>query len=193
MSMLAVFSGKRLCGLGMIGFAALMIHTVPAFAVEPEPEKDLRAEFLMLENELDMITTGAVTNRDESFKYCLNIFDEASEARHVILTKRLKEIEGQVDDRLDKLAVRISELKEWTQKRDDFLALANESVVQIFQSMRPDAAALQLTEVGPAMAASIIAKLEPKFSSAILTEMKPSDAAKIAVVLTNSMETDEKS
>ena len=83
------------------------------------------------------------------------------------------------------------QLQGWVQKRERFLSSANDSLVEIFQVMRSDAAALQLSEVGPAMAASIIAKLEPKYSSAIMAEMKPDEAAKITMILTNSLATDE--
>ncbi|MEM8649947.1 MAG: MotE family protein [Pseudomonadota bacterium] len=140
---------------------------------------------------IDYTVTGSVTKEEEKepekLSYCVNIHEDAKEARSAILKERLIALEMNVDDKLEKLEKRIAVLKKWTKKREDFLVAANESLVQIFQNMRPDAAALQFTEMGPGMAAAIISKLEPKYSSAILTEMKPSDAAKIALVLTNLM------
>ena len=89
------------------------------------------------------------------------------------------------------MSKRIAELKNWVKQREEFLDRTNKSLVEIFQTMRSDAAASQLTEIGPALPASIIANLEPKYSSAILAEMKATDAAKITMILTNSMVTDE--
>ena len=105
----------------------------------------------------------------------------------MILTDRLNALQAEVDDKLVMLEKRVAELRTWTERREKFLTRANESLIQIFQKMPPDAAALQLTEVGPGMAAAIISKLQPKYSSAIMTEMKPADAAKIAMVLTNAI------
>ena len=141
-------------------------------------------EFRVKDSDIDYETTGSVSRRYNGESYCINILDEAKETRNAILTERLTELESQVDRKLDLMAERIAVLKTWTEKREKFLEKTNDSLIQIFQSMRPDAAASQLTEIGPAMSASIIAKLEPKYSSAILTEMKASDAAQITVVLT---------
>lgn len=165
-----------------IGFVS---HAVPA---NPDLENiiGLRTELIGI----DPIITESVDSNKSQANYCLNILDEAKETRNAILTKRLTGLEKEIDQKLDLMAERIDTLKIWTKRREDFLSKANDSLVQIFQSMRPDAAASQLTEIGPAMSAAIIAKLEPKYSSAILTEMKPVDAAKITMVLTNVMVTD---
>ncbi len=157
-----------------------------------DEDTNLRTDLLEFDNQVDATITGSIAKGTEQLSYCLNISDLATETRHAILTKRLLVLEAQVDSKLDELAGQIEILKTWTKKREDFIAKANESLVQIFQSMRPDAAALQLTEVGTGMAAAIISKLEPKYSSAILTEMKPEDAAKIAMVLTKALANNDK-
>ncbi|MEM7069142.1 MAG: hypothetical protein AAF478_09680 [Pseudomonadota bacterium] len=177
-----------------IALLACLVTTVSAntqSANEEPIENDFRADFLSFD-EVDELTTGAVRKREEVFKYCLNVTDQALEARNAVLMRQLKEVEAQVDKKLDILAAQIEVLEMWTKKREAFLSNANESLVKIFQSMRPDAAAQQLTEMGAGTASSIIAKLEPKNSSAILAEMKPDDAAKISLILSNSMVTDAK-
>ena len=140
----------------------------------------------------DDVVTGSVLKENELLNYCFNISDAATEARSSILKEKLEKIETRVDKKLTKLAKRIKTLKAWTTRRDQFLRNANDSLIQIFQTMRPDAAAMQMTELGPGLASAIIAKLEPKYSSAILTEMKPEDAANITKVLTTAMDTDGK-
>ena len=137
--------------------------------------------------ELDPLTTGAVQKREEIFKYCLNISDAATETRTAVLANHLKDMGAEVDEKLTKLDERISVLRDWMVKRQQFLDSANESLIKIFASMRPDAAALQFTEIGPGKAAAIISKLEPSNASAILAEMKPADAAKITLVLSSAM------
>ena len=139
----------------------------------------------------ETVVTGSVLKENELLNYCFNISDAAVEARNSVLKDKLEKIETRVDKKLSKLAKRIKILKTWSKKREAFLENANDSLVQIFQTMRPDAAALQMTELGPGLASAIIAKLEPKYSSAILTEMKPTDAAKIAMVLTSAMDRDD--
>ena len=154
---------------------------------------DLRAEFQARDQLLDPLVTGSISDREETFKYCLNISDAAAETRNAVVANQLRELSKEVDEKLDILDGRIAELRKWMEMRQTFLDSADDSLVKIFQAMRPDAAALQLTEVGPGMAAAIISKLSPKSSSAIMAEMKPADAAKITLVLTNAMVTDGQS
>ena len=179
-------------------FLFLIFSFAPQYSVSQPPEvytgnASLRDDLLSLDDGIDSMSTGAVKKREETFQYCLNIFDEAKEVRNAVMTKRLKEIEAEVDKKLDEMEIRIAQLKSWTERREKFLEQANDSLVEIFKTMRADAAALQMTEIGPAIAASIISKLGPKQSSAILAEMKPDDAAKITMVLTNIVVMNDKS
>ncbi len=181
-------------------FGLLVLMSVPSAQAQSHPEKKpKRIDILKVEPEsfttgsitpAEETITGSIIRENELLSYCYNVSDAAAEVRSSMLKEKLEAIEEQVDQKLDRLASEIEMLKRWSLKRDQFLKSANDSLVEIFQSMRPDAAALQLTEVGPGLAAAIIAKLEPKTASAILTEMKPTDAATIATVLTKVLETD---
>ena len=178
------------------GFVAILMAgsaAEPAWAEEVDliTAEELRAMFLGDDVGVDTFTTGAIPKVDEVNKYCIGIFNEAKEARHAVLTNRLKKMKTSVNEKLDEMEIRITELREWTEKREQFLSQAKDSLIQIFQSMRPDAAASQLTEMGPVMSAAIIAKLDPKISSAILSEMDAEDAAKITLVLTDAVGLDE--
>lgn len=137
---------------------------------------------------VDVLTTGSVARENELMNYCYNISDSAVEARSAVLKEQLEVIEKQVEERLVLLEEKTKELKEWMVKRESFVNKVNNSVVQIFQAMRPDAAASQFTELGPVVSASIISQLPPKASSAILTEMSPTDAAEVALVLTAALD-----
>lgn len=136
---------------------------------------------------------SSVASKHELSNYCYNISDSAVEARSAILKEQLLTIETQVNKKLEQLEQKTNELKSWMVKRESFVNKVNESVVKIFQVMRPDAAASQFTELGPVVAASIISQLPPKSSSAILTEMSPVDAAEVALVLTAALEGGKKS
>lgn len=131
---------------------------------------------------------SSVASEHELNSYCYNISDSAVEARSAVLKDQLETVEKQVDEKLVLLEQKTSELKKWMIKRESFVNKVNNSVVQIFQAMRPDAAASQFAELGPVVAASIISQLPPKSSSAILTEMSPVDAAEVAMVLTSALE-----
>ena len=133
------------------------------------------------------LITGAIMRESDMYSYCLNISDAAIELRSVILNEELKSVESQAMDKLLLIEAKIQELKKWTLKREKFLQSGNDALVKVFQTMRPDSAALQLTELESALAAAIIFKLDPKYSSAILSEMKPTVAAKIAVILTSAV------
>ena len=166
-------------------------YTFIASAQEHSPKIPEKIDTLQMDSADDNLITGSVMREGKMLSYCINISDAATETRNSILRKELKVIESRIDKKLEKLAVRIKELRSWTLRRENFLKTGNESIINIFQSMRADAAASQLTELGPVLAASIIFKLEPKTSSAILTEMKPKIAAKITTVLTSAVESDE--
>lgn len=151
---------------------------------------DLAEEIRVIE--IDDSITGTVPGSKQTINYCSNMLDDARETRNAVLTERLAALEGDVGKKLDLVSERIATLKMWMERRDAFLARTNQSLVEIFQTMRPDAAASQLTEIGPALSASIIVKLEPKTSSAILAEMKPTDAAKITMTLTSLIANNDK-
>ena len=185
----AIQTARRLLP-GPVFFAMLAVAPLSA---QEQPADAGAAQNLDLtapaEIDTDLIT-NSVMKESEILSYCFNVADAATETRNAILTERLAAIEKRVDGKLGKLAERIDELRKWTERRERFLKSGNAALVKIFQSMKPDAAALQLTELGPVTAAAIIIKLEPKVSSAILTEMKPAEAAKVATVLTSAIEAD---
>ena len=165
----------------------LFIFVLPTPAVSAENIENI----LPMNVDQERLTTGAVMRDSEMLNYCINIHDRAKEVRSSVLNDKLKEIGTDVDSKLTELEKKIEELKFWTKKREIFLDSTNNALVKIFETMKPDAAASQFTEIGPKITSAIILKLNPKISSAILTEMEPSDAAKIAIILTNALEEDD--
>ncbi|MEQ8824485.1 MAG: MotE family protein [Filomicrobium sp.] len=113
-------------------------------------------------------------------RYCQAVGDIATDARFAWQAGQLKKLAKELDDRRAILEERIAELKSWVERRDQFVELGTESLVKIFQSMRPDAASQQLSSVDEMTAAAIITKLKPRTASSILNEMETEKAARLA-------------
>lgn len=191
--------------IGITTFAvSLMLAGSSVNAQAPRDERPRRIDILAVKtpNLIDDLETGsigtdvgisdfvsgAVMNNNDMLSYCINISDAATEARNSILQKMMKETESKIADKLTMLEAKTATLREWVDRRDMFMKSANKSLVSIFETMRPDAAASQIAELKVGLAAAIILKLQPKISSAIMTEIPPKHAAKITAMLTSAID-----
>lgn len=111
--------------------------------------------------------------------YCVNIADEAADARAAWQAKRIAELEAQLGRRIAELEAKRAEYEQWIKRREEILARASEHLVGIYAKMKPAAAALQLAALDDETAAGVLAKLKPRAASAILTEMEPARAAQV--------------
>jgi flagellar motility protein MotE (MotC chaperone) len=93
----------------------------------------------------------------------------------------LEKLRANVDERIATLETRRAEYEDWLKRRNDFLKQAELGLVDIYKTMKPDAAAGKLEMVRPEIAAAIVMRLPPRQSSLILSEMSDERAA----VLTN--------
>ena len=137
---------------------------------------------------VDGTPTSAIISESELLAYCMNVSNENEQLREQMVRSRLNEAKAEVDGKLDELAVRIEELKSWLEKREKFLALANETLVDVYKQMRSDAAASQMMQLNPLLSAAIVAKLPSKTASSIMMEMKPEAAARITELLASAKE-----
>jgi len=124
-------------------------------------------------------------------QYCANIADEASDARFALQKQALADMEKEIEGRLKVLEAKRAEYEEWLRRRNEVLEKADETIVMIYSRMRPDAAALQLTNMDEEIAAAVIAKLNPRVASAVLNEMEPGRAAQLANVITDAPKRDK--
>ncbi|MBJ3778683.1 MotE family protein [Acuticoccus mangrovi] len=120
---------------------------------------------------------------DTAIAYCTNLADEAADARYQRKLARLEEVERQIEARLQALEAKRADYQAWLERRQKFLALAEDSLVSIYAGMRPDAASAQLAAMNELQAAALIAKVTPRTASAILNEMDPQKAARIASIM----------
>jgi flagellar motility protein MotE (MotC chaperone) len=119
-------------------------------------------------------------------QYCANIADAAADARFALQKQALADMEKEIEGRLKVLEAKRAEYEEWLRRRNEVLEKADETIVLIYSRMRPDAAALQLTNMDEEIAAAVIAKLNPRVASAVLNEMEPARAAQLANVITDA-------
>jgi flagellar motility protein MotE (MotC chaperone) len=160
--------------------AAVAVAQVRSVAVPSPMQGDPRP--------VDSTPTNAIISESELLAYCMNVSNETEQLREQMVRSRLNEAKAEVDGKLDELAVRIEELKGWLEKREKFLALANETLVEVYKQMRSDAAASQMMQLNPLLSAAIVAKLPSKTASSIMMEMKPEAAARITELLASAKE-----
>jgi flagellar motility protein MotE (MotC chaperone) len=122
----------------------------------------------------------------KSNAYCVNIADAAADARYALQKEALAKMEKELEGRLKILEAKRAEYEEWLRRRNEVLQKADETIVSIYSRMRPDAAALQLTNMDEEIAAAIVAKLNPRSASAVLNEMEPARAAQLANIITDA-------
>jgi flagellar motility protein MotE (MotC chaperone) len=149
----------------LIGAATALLSTIPgAFA-----------------QEVAAPAGGTAPLGGEIQQFCTNIADAARDQRYLIQKKQIEDLQAGVDQRIEALEKRRAEYQDWLKRRDDFLKQAELNLVDIYKTMKPDAAASKLALVRPEIAAAVIMKLPPRQSSLILSEMSDEKAA----VLTN--------
>lgn len=127
--------------------------------------------------------TSGADGLDTALSYCTNLADAAADARFAKKAARLEMLRGEVVERLEALEEKRAEYEAWLERRERFLARAQESLVSIYAGMRPDAASEQLAAMDETTAAAIVAKLSPRAASAVLNEMDTETAARIATIM----------
>jgi flagellar motility protein MotE (MotC chaperone) len=127
--------------------------------------------------------TGTVMNEKDMLQYCVNISDKAKEARYARIRTELEQTGREIDEKLGKLDAKLAEVRDYVDRREKFLENARDSLIQIFGTMRADAAAAQLSELDAISASAILMKLPAERASTIMNEMSPKQAAEIAQTL----------
>ncbi len=123
---------------------------------------------------------------DEIQQYCSNVVDPARDRRYLMQKQDLEKLKADVDVRIQALEERRNEYQDWLKKRNDFIEMARQDLVDIYKNMKPDAAALRLAEVDAYVAAAILMKLTPRQSGLILSEMDPAKAAKLTGLISSA-------
>jgi len=131
------------------------------------------------------VTTGE-TSGQEIQHYCTNIIDQARDQRYLLQKQDLEQLQQDVDNRIAVMEARKAEYEDWLKRRNDFMQQAEANLVNVYKTMKADAAAPQLEEVNPGLAAAIIMKLPPRQSGLILAEMDAKKAAMVASIMSSA-------
>ncbi|WP_299866060.1 MotE family protein [uncultured Hoeflea sp.] len=126
------------------------------------------------------------TMEEEIRAFCGNIADAARDRRYLLQKQELEELQAGVDERIKRLDERSIQYRDWLEKREEFMRVAESQLVDIYKNMRPDSAAQQLEIVPPQVAAAIIMKLSPRLASSILNEMDSTKAAGLTGIIASA-------
>ncbi|PZO81796.1 MAG: hypothetical protein DI629_02830 [Mesorhizobium amorphae] len=136
---------------------------------------------------------GAVATATDAERFCENIADSARDRRYAIQTEELRKLQGEIDARMAALEAKRREYQGWLERREAFLAKAEDGVVKIYKTMKPDAAAERLAELKAELAAAILMKLESRKAATILNEMETKRAAVLTAVMAAAARTEDPS
>ena len=128
----------------------------------------------------------------DAAKFCANIVDAASDARFAWEAKTLKDLKSEIETATTDLEKKRAELEDMLKRRDEFQKLAEQSVVDIYSKMRPEAAAAQLAALDERMAAAVLIKLNARAASTILAEMDTPRAVSLAGLISGGGEPQSK-
>ena len=93
---------------------------------------------------------------------------------------------AKVNGRIAELEKRKAEHEEWVRRREEFAKRATDSLVEIYATMKPEAAASRLSELNLELAASLLLAITPRQASAILNEMDEKIAADLTGIMSAS-------
>jgi len=126
------------------------------------------------------------TAATDAATFCANIGDAARDARAAWETQTLNALKMEIERKTAALDAKRVELEDWVKRRDDFRKLAEETIVDIYARMRPEAAAQQLAALDAETAAAVLVKLNARVAGAILSEMDTPRAVTLASLISAS-------
>ncbi|EKS43035.1 hypothetical protein H704_01026 [Bartonella bacilliformis Peru38] len=127
-------------------------------------------------------------NTEEIERFCSNIGSQAADARFQLQRQQLQQLRDQISERVKTLEEKQQEYETWLKRRNDFISMAEDSLVEVLSKMRPDAAAAQLALMNSLVAASLVLKLSPKVSSTIMNELPPEKSAELTQILVSAQQ-----
>jgi flagellar motility protein MotE (MotC chaperone) len=129
---------------------------------------------------------GAEPQQTEIERFCSNITDAARDRRYALQRQELETLQKDIDQRMKLLEEKRAEYEGWLKRRNDFLSKTEDSVVKIYSTMKPDAAAERLAAVDVLVAAGILMKLDARKAGVILNEMNSKAAAALTAIMASA-------
>jgi flagellar motility protein MotE (MotC chaperone) len=118
--------------------------------------------------------------------FCANIADKARDARYVLQKKTLDDKQKRIDEEMAALKTAKEAFETEQKKREAEIRTAQQSLVDIYAKMKPDAAAAQLELIGVETASAILHQLNVRSASTILNQMNAEMAARISARLAST-------
>jgi flagellar motility protein MotE (MotC chaperone) len=116
-------------------------------------------------------------------RFCSSIADAARDRRYALQKMEMETLQKEVDKRIALLEEKRVEYESWMKRRETFLAQAEDNVVKIYSTMKPDAAAERLAQLDAHLAAGILMKLDSRRAGVILNEMESKAAAALTGIM----------
>ena len=152
----------------------LPLLTTASFAQQPK----------QLQRENNTVAPATIGNSEADFSSYCKAVAEITVAYDVARDRtELRRMAEDISVSAAELETKIATLKDWVGRRDSFIARAQDTLVKIFNSMQPEAAAVQLAAMVEETSAAVILKLDAKAAAAILGEMEAGSASRISTIL----------
>jgi flagellar motility protein MotE (MotC chaperone) len=124
------------------------------------------------------VASAAKNNQQQ--EYCANIAASAEAIRLERRRKELSALDARLSEKLATLEARHQELRTLLDRLEAFERKSGDALIGLYSRMKPDAAALQISQLDDEIAASLMLQLKSKISSAILGEMEAGRGAALA-------------
>ncbi len=125
--------------------------------------------------------------------FCKAVSDVVREREFEQRKQELEALKAEINGRIETLEALKAEVTDWQRKREDFAVKARASLVEIYTTMKPDAAAAQLGQLDSGLAAAILMKMETRKAGLVLAEMTTEKAAQVASIIAAAANTDKRS
>jgi flagellar motility protein MotE (MotC chaperone) len=134
----------------------------------------------------ETIPLSGADSASEVERFCTGIADAARDRRYSLQAMELKKLKDEVDERIRLLEAKRAEYEDWMKRREEFIDQAEDKVVKVYATMKPDAAAERLAEVNVNLAAGILMKLDSRKAGVILNEMNSKAAAALTGIMASA-------
>ena len=132
----------------------------------------------------ETVPAGVPAETDSEIqRFCSSIADAARDRRYALQQMEMETLQKEVDKRIALLEEKRVEYESWMKRRETFLAQAEDNVVKIYSTMKPDAAAERLAQLDAHLAAGILMKLDSRRAGVILNEMESKAAAALTGIM----------
>lgn len=120
-------------------------------------------------------------------KYCASIGTNTTQAANLLREQQLRELETQIEQRIKELDAKRAQVQQLIDKSEAIFSKADQSLIDLYSKMKPDAAASQIAKLDDDIAVALLVHVKTKEMSAIMDEMEPERGAVLAKKLSQKI------